>query len=314
MADSLIALVGGETLLGADVRELLAERVANARVRLVGAQAIGTAILTEGAAGEADVITGIDSDTLTEAKLVILAGSPDSSRKALAMLRNNPEIPVLDLTFGAEDLPEARLAPEPARIQVVPHPAASVLVALLRTLHAGHTVERTVAHLMAPASEFGRAGVTELQHQTAQLLSFQPLEKQVFGGEQLGFNLLAGAVAETEARIEKHVASLLGRTPEVPMPSLRVTLAPVMHGYSMSIWVSLAGSRDGVEATLKEGGFDIWPDNAPNVVGVAGQSGISLGAMAADHNDHRGYWIWAAADQFRVQAGQAVALAGHLLR
>jgi aspartate-semialdehyde dehydrogenase len=71
--------------------------------------------------------------------------------------------------------------------------------------------------------------------------------------------------------------------------------------------------RDGVAETLKDGGFDVWPDEAPNVVGVAGESGMSVGALQPDRNDHRGFWIWAVADQFRLAAGQAVSLLGSAL-
>jgi len=35
---------------------------------------------------------------------------------------------------------------------------------------------------------------------------------------------------------------------------------------------------------------------------------MSVGALEADRSDHRGYWIWAVADQFRVGAAQCVAL------
>ena len=306
MTEPIIALVGGETLLGSDVRELIADRLPQVRTRLVGAQADNTVILTA-EQGEAAVITNLDSERLTSAKAVVLAGSPDSSRKAMAMLRGAPEVPVFDMTGALEDLPEARLAPETARIRVVPHPAASLLTALMRTLHPRHTVERMVAQILAPASEHGRAGVDELQKQATELLSFQPVSKLVFP-DQLGFNLLAGTLGTVETRIDRHLASLLGRTPELPLPSVRLVQAPVMHGYSFSIWVQLAAERDAVPATLKDGGFDVWPDGAPNVMSVAGETGMSAGALEADRSDHRGYWIWAVADQFRVAAAQCVAL------
>jgi hypothetical protein len=49
------------------------------------------------------------------------------------------------------------------------------------------------------------------------------------------------------------------------------------------------------------------------VVGIAGQSGLSIGAVEEDRNDHRGLWIWLAADQFRVAAGHCVSLLGAVL-
>jgi aspartate-semialdehyde dehydrogenase len=307
MADPIVALVGGETLLGADVRELIADRLPQVRTRLIGAQSMNAVILTE-VAGEAAVITQLDGENLKSAQAVVLAGSAESSMKAMALMRGS-QIPVFDVTHGLEELPEARLAPEPSRVQVVPHPAASALVALLRTVHPHHTVERAVVQAFAPASELGRAGVEELQKQTAQLLAFQPIDKIVFP-EQLAFNLLAGTLGETELRIEKHMASLLGRTPEVPMPSLRVIQSPVMHGYSFSVWLQLGGERDGVAKTLENGGFDLWVDDPPNAVGVAGESGMSIGAVHEDRNDRKAVWIWMVADQFRVAAGQCVALLG----
>lgn len=309
MADPIVALVGVETLLGADVREMISERLPKVKTRLIGAQADDEMILTA-EAGEATVITGVDGERLQSAQAIVLAGSAESSRKAMAKL-GRAQVPVFDLTHGLEDLPEARLAPEPSRIQIVPHPAASTLIALLRTLHASHTVQRAVAQIFAPASEFGRAGVVELQKQTTQLLAFQPIEKAIFP-DQLAFNLLAGTLGETESRIEKHVVSLLGRTPEVPMPSLRVIQAPVMHGYSFSVWVQL-GSRDGAAKTLKKGGFDLWPGEAPHVVGVSSQSGMSVGALQEDRNDRGGLWIWAVADQFQVTASQCISLLGAVL-
>ena len=309
MADPIVALVGVETLLGADVREMITERLPKVKTRLIGAQADDEIILTA-EAGEATVITGVDGERLQSAQAIVLAGSAESSRKAMAKL-GRAQVPVFDLTYGLEDLPEARLAPEPSRIQVVPHPAASTLVALLRTLHDAHKVQRAVAQIFAPASELGRAGVVELQKQTTQLLAFQPIEKAIFP-EQLAFNLLAGTLGETESRIEKHVASLLGRTPEVPMPSLRVIQAPVMHGYSFSLWVQL-GSREGAAKTLKKGGFDVWPDEAPHVVGVSSQSGMSVGGLQEDRNGHGGLWIWAVADQFQVTASQCISLLGAVL-
>lgn len=308
-AESIVALVGGETLLGSDVRELIADRLPQVRTRLIGAQADQTMILTQ-EGGEPAVITALDNERLASAQALVLAGSADSSRKAMAMLRGST-IPVFDLTYGLEDLPEARLAPESARVQLVPHPAASTLIALLRTLHPRHTVERCVAQILVPASEYGRAGVDELQKQTTQLLTFQPITKAIFP-DQLALNLLAGTLGEAELRIERHVASLLARTPEVPMPSLRLIQAPVMHGYSFSVWVQL-GMREGVAETLKEGGFEPWPDEAPNVMAVAGQTGMSVGALQADRNDRRGFWIWIVADQFRVASSQCVSLLGAAL-
>lgn len=317
MADRKVVLIGGETLLGADVRDLLRERFPRIPVKLAGSQEEDTAILTQ-VGGEAVVLTGLDAEALASAGLVILAGSADSARRAHNLLRQaEAEPPVIDLTFGLEERPEARLrAPlaeppaglVPAPLQVVAHPAAILTAAVLRALESVSPVARAVVQLLAPASEFGRPGVDELQRQTIQLLSFQPLPKTIFG-TQLSFNLLAGALHESEQRVERHVATLLSAGSPVVLPSIRMTLAGVMHGYSASIWVEFQGKVDALGRALQDEGFDVWPDAPPSVVGVAGQNGIALGAVEPDRNNRRAFWIWAVADNYRLSAENAIALA-----
>ncbi|MCC6586009.1 MAG: hypothetical protein IT168_04750 [Bryobacterales bacterium] len=312
-----VVLVGGETLLGADVRELLAERFPNAKVKLAGSMEENTAIITE-QGGEAVVMTGLDEQALGEASVVILAGSPESTRRTQDLLRHaEAEPPLIDLSFALEDRPEARLrAPlaeppaglGPARVQVVAHPAAVLAATVLRGLHTIAPIQRSVVNLFAPASEMGRLGVDELQRQTVQLLSFQTLEQDVFGA-QMSFNLLSGRLPEVEHRIERHLATLLSAGTPVALPSLRITQAAVMHGYSASIWVELETPVDRVAGKLRDEGIDVWTDDAPNVVGIAGQNGVSIGNVETDRNNRRALWLWAVADNFRVSAENAVILA-----
>ena len=135
---------------------------------------------------------------------------------------------------------------------------------------------------------------------------------------QVGFNLLAryGEEAEEpleliEQRIERHLASLLAAYPAVPMPSLRLIQAPVFHGHSFSVWAEFE-EAPGVEAIaqmLSTEGFDVRADEPPTNVGVAGQSGLSVGAIAEDRNHPRAVWLWMAADNLRLAAENAVAVA-----
>ena len=57
-------------------------------------------------------------------------------------------------------------------------------------------------------------------------------------------------------------------------------------------------------------GADLEP---PNNVGVAGQSGIAVGAISADRNNPNACWLWAATDNFRLMADNALAVALPLL-
>jgi hypothetical protein len=44
---------------------------------------------------------------------------------------------------------------------------------------------------------------------------------------------------------------------------------------------------------------------APNNVGVAGQSGVSVGAISIDRNDSQAVWLWMAADNLHLAAESA---------
>lgn len=324
---STVALVGSESLLGREIRDLVSTSSPGFDLRLIADAEEKPGRLTR-VGGEAAVVAGLEAANLADARAVFLAGSPESSRKALELTRGS--VALIDLTGALEDQPDARLrAPlvedgrQPAKgaVHVVAHPAAIALALFLRRLHELAPVRRSVVQILAPASEHGAAGIEELQNQTISLLSFKSMPRAVFDA-QLSFNLLAQygeeapvALAKSELRIERHLASLLaaGGGPSAPMPSLRLVQAPVFHGYSFSAWVEFQ-SNPGVPA-LEQGlaselvdvrSKDLEP---PNIVGQAGQNGIAIGAIAGDRNHPEACWFWLAADNLRLTAQNAVALA-----
>jgi len=67
-------------------------------------------------------------------------------------------------------------------------------------------------------------------------------------------------------------------------------------------------------AALEEAGIDVRPDEPPSNANIAGQSGLSAGAIALDSNQPRAAWIWAVADNFRLAAENAVAVARERLQ
>jgi aspartate-semialdehyde dehydrogenase len=330
-----VAVVGGETPLGAELRDALSRSVLGGRVKLIGSEDQGAALLSE-EGGEPVVITSLDGDELNAARVIFFTGSEASSRKAFPLIEKSesPRV-VVDLTGALEERPDARLrAPtaEPAgfeppavALNVIAHPAAILVATLLRRLHQVKPIQRAVVTVFEPASERGLAGVDELHRQTVNLLSFQGLPKKVFD-EQLAFNLLARygeeapvALEIIEQRIEKHVATLIALDPPAPMPSLRVLQAPVMHGHTVSAWIEFAGAVEtaDIERALDSGDFDVRGAGVatPNAVGVASQGGIAVGAIERDRNSARAVWLFAAADNFRLAAENALAVArGELIR
>jgi aspartate-semialdehyde dehydrogenase len=325
LADT-IALVGGETLLGRELRDVFGETALGQQVRLVSGADEETGTLTE-IGGSPSFLAKLGPDAVEDAAVVILAGSPESSKTALD---TRPSGLVIDLTYAAENDPAARIrAPQVEGVdyefdhtgpQIVAHPAATAIAMVLKRLHANYPIARTVVHIFEPASEYGTAGIEELQQQTVNLLSFQPVPKKIFD-TQLAYAMLAqlGSEApvplnELEDRIERHLASLLERMDGVPMPSLRLIQAPVFHGYSFSFWIEFeeAPSASDIEDAMNQEMFDVRASDLepPNNVGVAGQSGIAVGAITPDRNSGSAFWVWAAIDNLRLAAESAAMIAG----
>jgi aspartate-semialdehyde dehydrogenase len=320
-----IAIVGSETLAGREVREVLREAGLNVRVELVsGAAEPASVIAKEG--DEAVIISALESTVVADAKVMVLCGSPESSRRALKQGATRRKPPVLvDLSGALEDEPAARLrAPmvEPSGplkvtgIQVIAHPAAIALALFLKKLADVQELERVVVVIFEPASERGQSGIDELQKQTASLFSFKPLPKDVYDA-QVSFNMLPAwgdevspSLAEVELRIERHLATLLGLKSPVPLPSLRLVQAPVFHGYSFSVWVRFAAKPnvEAIASALASASIDVRSgDQAPPTnAGVAGQDGITVGSIVADRNEPQAYWFWMVTDNLRLAAENCV--------
>jgi aspartate-semialdehyde dehydrogenase len=328
-------LVGSDSLLGREVRDIVATSGTAIDLRLVAADEEEPGALTR-VGDEPAFLATLEAEALSTARAVILAGSADASRKALELAGEAPDLALIDLTYTLEDRPDARLrAPivetEPeelgdAAVHVIAHPAAIALALFLRRLQASEPIRKSIVHIFAPASEHGTKGVEELQQQTVSLLSFKSLPQDVFD-TQLSFNMLARygeeapvALEESELRIERHLATLLdlpGDGAGAPMPSLRLIQAPVFHGYSFSAWVEF-DTNPGVEpleSTLHTESIDVRGRELepPTNVGQAGQGGISVGAILPDRNNAEAVWFWLVADNLRVMAENAVAVAKELV-
>jgi aspartate-semialdehyde dehydrogenase len=331
----VVALVGSESLLGREIRDVAGDAGGAFDLRLISGAEEQSGILTS-LGDEPAVAVALDSESLEDVQAIILAGGVELARKALELASHSGAV-VIDPTGAAEDLPDACLrAPlaepedEPpdgsARIQVIAHPAAIALALFLRRLHGHCPTRRSVIQVLAPASEHGAAGVEELQQQTVSLLSFKNMPKAIFDA-QLAFSLLAGygqeapaALEAIELRIERHLATLLalpGDGGGAPMPSLRLIQSPVFHGYSFSAWVEFeeAPGIDELEGALATASIEVrGPDvESPTNVGQAGVGGIAVGAISPDRNDAEACWFWLVADNLRLAAENAVAVARQIV-
>lgn len=326
----IIALVGSETLLGKEIREVFGETSLGDHLRLLASDGEEAARIAD-IGGEPAVLSKLDPEELEDAAALILAGTAESSSLALEA---NPKGIVIDLTGATEDDPDARVRapqiedgdyePDLDGPQIAAHPAALAIALVLTRLHRGFPIARSIVHVFEPASERGKSGIEELQQQTVSILSFQPIPKAVFAA-QLSFNMLAKLgedatvqLLDVEDRIDRHLATLLERADTgVPMPSVRVTQAPVFHGYSLSFWMEFEEGPDvmSLEEILSGDWVDVRsaelepPDNA----GIAGQSGITVGAITPDRNNGNAVWLWVAADNLRLTAETAALIAREIV-
>ncbi|MGA2881445.1 MAG: Asd/ArgC dimerization domain-containing protein [Bryobacteraceae bacterium] len=323
-----IAIVGGETLLGKELSELLEARKIAANIQLVAsfdpdASTKAASILAIGKE-EPLVMISIEAADLASAQIVILAASKESGQLAYEKIRGAKPAPVvIDLTGALEDLAESGLrAPfvEPpgfdakGPVQTIAHPAAIAIALLLTHVLKAGAIRRSVIEIFEPVSERGKAGIDELQKQAVALLTFKPLPKAVFDA-QVSFNMLSEygseaplSLEEIELKIDRHLASLLAAS-GAPMPSLRLMQAPVFHGYSISVWIEFEENpgMDRIFQALGSSNIDVRTKDhePPTNVGVAGQGGITVGSIAQDRNQPRAWWLWMAADNLQIAAENA---------
>jgi len=320
-----LVIVGAGSLKGKEVADVLNDRnFPSIDVRLLDDdEALGK---LEAVGDEVTFIQNVRSEQFQNIDFTFFAADRDSTRNNWQTARNAGST-IVDLSFALEDEPGSavrspwierqlgqplipELQPGPA---VVAHPAAIVLaLLLLRVQKAGH-VERAVATVFEPASEHGQKGMDELHEQTVNLLSFQQLPKNVFDA-QVAFNMVARygdrsvpALATVQSRVLKHYQRIAGQ--HAPVPSLLLVQAPIFHGHAFAVHVELGQVADvesisralaGEHVNLTHGAED-----APTNVNAAGQSDIQV-SIAADASQPNGFWLWAASDNLRIAAANAV--------
>jgi aspartate-semialdehyde dehydrogenase len=314
-----IALVGADTLLGHEIKEVIE---AGRGIAIDSFAANGEANFGD-EEGEAVFRQALDAKAVEGCDALVVAGSPEGAHKALALAKSQAgKVKLIDCTGALDQQPEARmcgleLAPPPdSWLLVIAHPAAEVISTLLHKVSAYQPAIRAVMEVFEPASEQGRLGMAELQQQTTGLLSFKTLEKKIYD-TQVSFAMVpaygenaAYQLDAIEQRVERHLASLMGAVvtggPAIPMPSLRLIQAPVFHGHTISAWIEFSGHADAAQVASALSSEDIDVRTAehemPSNAGIAGQSGFTVGDIRVDRNNPRAIWLWAVADNLRIVA------------
>ena len=330
-----IAIAGASTLLGKELKEALSESPLAAAGFVLFDEEEAQGQLDQ-VGDEITFVQTIDADAFERVDFTFFCGSEDLTRKHWRQALRSGST-VLDLT-GALDqeagvvVRAPWLGSEAVTVDlftpaVVPaHPAALALALLLERLQQVASVRFAAATLLEPASEFGRAAMDELHQQTVSLLSFQGMPRAMYDA-QVAYNLLSALgesaavhLSAVEARIRRHYDALSAS--RWPALALQVIHAPVFHGHTFSIAVELerpveisaleeALSGDHVDLVLED-------TDSPSNLAATGQNDVlvrlrpELGARNSTETSR--LWLWAASDNLRLNAQNAVECALDLRR
>ncbi|HXZ20673.1 MAG TPA: Asd/ArgC dimerization domain-containing protein [Candidatus Acidoferrales bacterium] len=317
-----ITIAGASSLLGKEVAELLAASSTPAHeLRLLDDAALeGT--LTD-AGGEPALIHKLVPGSFEGARLVFFTGLgeftarhwAEAERAGAAVIDLSgglsgvrtavPSIPSLDPTMGSSRPTSSCLVRSPSAAVIV---AATVSVAV-RML----PVRRIAATFFHPVSERGQAGIDELEAQTACLLSFQPIAREVYDA-QVAFNLLdrygdscRERMEDVRARIARDLSDYLAY--RAPMPAIQVIQAPVFYGLAFTVLVEFDGPfpEESIQQALRGMGVIVGKESASNA-SAAGSAELNV-TLRTDANLPMIWWIWGAVDNVRLAAQNAVRIA-----
>ena len=330
-----IAIAGASTLVGRELKDALSESpLAAANFVLLDEEEVQGQLDQVG--DEITFVQAIAPDAFDHVDFTFFCGS-----QALTRLHWRDALragsTVLDLS-GALDqetgvvVRAPLLGSEAATVDlftpaVVPaHPAALALALVLERVQQAAPARIAFATLLQPASEFGRAALDELHQQTVNLLSFQGLPRNLYDA-QAAYNLLAGlgesakaSLGEVDARVRRHYAALsAGRWAAL---ALQVIHAPVFHGHAFSIAIELERPVElaALEEAMSGGHLDLVLEDtdSPSNLAATGQDDVLVRMRpeqdARNSSQVSRLWLWAASDNLRLQAQNAVACAMDLRR
>jgi len=319
------AVVGAASLKGKEIAEMLNERnFPAADIRLLDDdEAMGQ---LEAMGDEISFIQRVRAEQFENVDFAFFASDEDTTRKNWKDARDAGSA-IIDLSAALENehgasvrsvwierergqLPAPELQPGPC---VTAHPVAVTLALLLLRAQKAGVIRRAVATIFEPASEHGQRGMDELHQQTVNLLSFQPLPKDVFDA-QVAFNMVARygqksqpALDSVEGRILRHYRKIAGA--DASQPSLLLLQAPIFHSHALAVFLEFASAVDVPALSQALAGDHVAipsaDEDSPSNVSSAGQADIQL-SLKIDPAQPNGVWLWAAADNLRISALTAV--------
>ena len=328
MTDYKIAIVGASSMLAKELKECLTESpLAMASFVLLDTEA-GQGQL-EQVGDEVTVVQKIGPGAFEGVDFTFFAGSSELTRLYWREALDAGST-IFDCTATLEDergvivrsswVGEGTSRPDLLTRAVIPaHPAALSLALIMKQLNDVADVRFAAATVLIPASEYGKEGLDELHQQTVSLLSFQNLPRAVFD-TQAAYNTLASFgesgvanLARTESFVRRHYAIL--SQDRLPDLRLQIIHAPVFHGHTFSICIELAQPvpLSSIEDAFGVDHLDLVLEetDSPSNLAAAGQNDVLIWLKPEPPverliGETSRFWIWAASDNLRIAAQNAV--------
>jgi len=330
MESRRIVIAGASSLLGAELKSLLEEsHFAACDFRLVDEESVAGLLTEDG--GEPAVIQPVEADSFNKAWTIFFAGSPAFTARNLE-LANRSGARILDLSGALAGnggvqmwlprFPEHAdiTSRDNANIFSIPSAPAEIIARIAVAVRSLSRSPLTAVAFQSISSSGGKAGIEELETQTGQLLSFQPAGKAVFD-TQVAFTMLdhfgPASAHKLQASLEvlrKEVHACLPSDERAPL--VQLLHAPVFYGSTVTAFANLDPSADAaiISKACGEAGLTIASDDSPpGNISSAGETALQLAPPQSDPSAPGAWWFWAAADNVRVPAANAVKLAEKLL-
>ena len=335
-----IAIAGASSLIGRELKDALSDSpLASAGFSLLDEE--DTQGQLDQVGDEVTFIQTLSADAFDHADFSFFCGSETLTRKYWRQALHAGST-VLDLS-GALDqetgvlvraprLGSAAASADLFTPAIVPaHPAALALALLVERVQMAAPIRSASATVLLPASEFGKAAMDELHQQTVNLLSFQTLPRAIYDA-QAAYNLLGGlgeaataSLSAAAARMRRHYEALAGAGG--PPLALQAIHAPVFHGHAFSIAVEFDHPVEiaALEESLSGEHVDLVLEDtdSPSNLAATGQNDVLVrlrpeiaptGPLARNASSALRFWLWAASDNLRLAAQNAVECALDLRR
>jgi Aspartate-semialdehyde dehydrogenase len=300
-----LGIVNSHTLVATEIQSILRDRsFPFARVVLLDSTGQSTGMLTE-IGDEPAVVLAVSDDELEDCDIVFFCGSAENNREWIQRCRHDAFIAIDvsqpssatdgQLAVAGVNLDEIGAGDQ---LLVSPHPVAVPIAIILHQIERVGTVERCVATVVQPASEFDQIGLDELAKQTVSVLNLQSVPQDVFG-RQLAFNLYP-APERNEELITSQIRALTDPNTQL---ALLVTQGTIFHGHTFSLFIQMAGELDleRITAALRENVSIAFAedDQSFGTIDAAGKDEVLIAEVRPDAAIRGGFWVWAVCDNLR---------------